>query len=124
MLEAVLPITGRTIHAYRVMRVYLGLASRMRTLCGHGLKRSTTVRRRCSRYSIRFSPGGSPFPSVGAFVSCLGAVLQAVGSPARLATKGKEVELVAVAVLAVGADGLEVFVWHHGEGRGLGRRGR
>jgi len=53
---------------------------------------------------------------MGAFVSCLGAMLETVGSPARLATKGKEVELVAVAVLAVGADGLKVFVWHHGEG--------
>jgi len=85
-------------------------------LCRHRLKRSTTVGRCCCRYSIRFPPGGSPFPSVGAFVSCLGAMLETVGSPARLATKGKEVELVAVAVLAVGADGLKVFVWHHGEG--------
>jgi len=53
---------------------------------------------------------------MGAFVSCLGAMVKTVGSPARLAAEWKEVELVAVAVLAVGADGFKVFVWHHGGG--------
>lgn len=115
MLEAVFPIAARAAHTHRVMCINLSLASRMRTICGHGLKRSATVDSRCCRCSIRFSPGGSPFPSVGAFVSCLGAMLETVGSPARLAAEWKEIELVAVAVLAVGADGLKVFVWHHGE---------
>ncbi len=116
MLQAVFPITGRAAHAYRIMRIDLSRASRMRTLCRHRLQCSATVGRRCCRYSIRFPPGSSPFPSVGAFMSCLGAMLETVGSPARLAAERKEIELVAVAVLAVGADGLKVFVWHHGEG--------
>lgn len=51
-----------------------------------------------------------------AFVSRLSPVLQAVGTFTGLAAEGKEVELVAVAVLAMGADGLKIFVGHHGKG--------
>ena len=43
-------------------------------------------------------------------MSSLGAVIKAVGTFAGFATEGKEIELVAVSVLAVGTDGFEVFV--------------
>ena len=55
---------------------------------------------------------------MGAF----GAVVEAVGVFAGFAAEGEEVELVAVGVVAMGADGVEVFVGfvHDGEGLGFG----
>ena len=46
-------------------------------------------------------------------------MVQTVGPFAGFAAEGEEVELVAVGVLAVGADGFDFFV-HGGEGLGLG----
>ena len=57
-----------------------------------------------------------------AFVRCFGAVIQAVGAFTGFAPEGKKVKLVAVGVLAVGADSFD-FLVHCGEGLGLGRRG-
>ena len=57
-----------------------------------------------------FSFGGCPFSGVGAFVGGFGAVIEAVGSFAGFAAEGEEVELVAVGVLTVGADGFDVYV--------------
>lgn len=53
-------------------------------------------------------------------MSCLGAVVEAVGTFTRFAAEGEEIELVTVGVLTVGTDRFEVFV-HGGEGLGLGR---
>ena len=46
----------------------------------------------------------------------LAAVVETEGAVARVAAKGEEVELPAVWVLAVGADGFEVVGLEHGEG--------
>lgn len=51
-------------------------------------------------------------------MSGFGAVVEAVGTFAGFAAEREEIELVAVGVLAVGADGFDVFV-HGGEGLGL-----
>jgi hypothetical protein len=48
-------------------------------------------------------------------VGGFGAMVKTVCSTARFATEGKEVELVAVFVLAVAADGFEVLVGHLGK---------
>ena len=48
----------------------------------------------------------------------LGTVIEAIGVSTGFATKGEEVELVAVGVLAMRADGFEVGVANHAcEGR-------
>ena len=49
-------------------------------------------------------------------------MVQTKGAAAGLAAKGQKVELVAVSVLAVGADGFQVFV-HGRVAGGVGRRG-
>lgn len=48
-------------------------------------------------------------------------MVQTVGAAAGLAAKGQKVELVAIGVLAVGADGFKVLV-HGGVAGGFGRR--
>jgi hypothetical protein len=66
----------------------------------------------------------SPFACFGAVVCCFGAVVEAKGGVAGVAAEGEEIELVAVGVLAVGADGFEVggvehrvcFGWRGGSG--------
>jgi len=58
---------------------------------------------------------------VGALVGRFGAVVEAEGMVAGVATEGEEVKLVAVGKLAVSADGFEVVVVHFGEGL-FGRR--
>jgi hypothetical protein len=57
-----------------------------------------------------------PFAGLRATVGGFGAVVETVCPAAGFAAKGKEVELVAVLILAVAADRLEVFVRHLGEG--------
>lgn len=69
-----------------------------------------------------FPPRGRPLAGAGAFVGGFGAVVEAVGTFAGFAAEREEVQLVAVGVLAVGADGFDVLV-HGGEGLGL-LRGR
>ena len=58
----------------------------------------------------------SPFSRSGALVCSLAAVVETEGAVAGVAAKREEVELPAVGILAVGADGFEVFVFEHGEG--------
>lgn len=67
-----------------------------------------------------FSSCSGPFACAGAFVTGFGAVVEAECSFAGFAAEGEEVEDVAVGVLAVRADGVEVFV-HGCEGLGVGR---
>lgn len=50
-------------------------------------------------------------------MACFGAVIKAEGATARFAAERKEVELVAVGVLAVGADERGVFFVHACEAR-------
>ena len=53
-------------------------------------------------------------------MSCFGAMVEAISAFARFAPEGKEVKLIAISVLAMGADRLEVFV-HAREGLGFWR---
>ena len=53
-------------------------------------------------------------------MTCLSAVVEAVGAFAGFAAEGEEIELVAVGVLTVGTDRFDVFI-HGGEGLRLGR---
>ena len=121
MLEAVLPIAVRTANANGIQGVDIGLAARMRTLRGSQesrLARTSTIC--CRRERSSFPLGGRPLAGARAFVSCFGTMVEAVRAFARFAPEGKEVKLVAICVLAVGADRLEVFV-HAREGLGFGR---
>ena len=127
VLEAVLPITYGTADPDRVVCVDNCLARRMRALrwrcCGQQSPTTIPDRRIARGCLARSFLSPRPLASVHAFVRALGAVLEAVGPAAGLAAEGEEVELVAVAVLAVCADGFEVVV-HGGEGLGFWRRGR
>jgi hypothetical protein len=63
-----------------------------------------------------FSPAScSPCASILAFVCVFRTVVETVGVFAGFATKREEVELVAVCVVAVRANGFEIFVPHHCE---------
>lgn len=115
VLEAVLAVAAGAADADVREGVDVGLAGWMRALrCGEeGWFGGAGAR--CG-----FSPAsGCPGAGVRAGVGGLGAVVEAVGSVAGLAAEGEEVELVAVGVLAVGADGFDFFV-HGGEGLGVG----
>ena len=121
MLEAVLPIAIRTANANGIQGVDIGLAARMRTLRGSQesrLARTSTIC--CWRERSSFPLGGRPLAGARAFVSCFGAMVEAVSAFARFAPEGKEVKLVAINVLAMGANCLEVFV-HAREGLGFRR---
>lgn len=50
---------------------------------------------------------------MGTFVGRFSAVVEAIGAFARFASEREKIKLVAVGVLAVGADGFDVFV-HRG----------
>lgn len=121
MLEAVLPITVRTADANGIQGVDIGLAARMRTLRGSQESRlARTSTNCCWRERSSFPLGGRPLAGARAFVSCFGAMVEAICTFARFASERKEVKLIAISVLAVGADRFEVFV-HAREGLGFGR---
>jgi hypothetical protein len=113
VLEAVLPVTVRAVHAGVLERVDQRLASWLRAL-----------RRRENGRFLRGREGSGgcanavlppvlgPFASMGALVGGFGAVVEAEGVVAGVAAEGEEVELVAVGELAVRANGFEVVVVH------------
>ena len=121
VLETILPITSRTANAHGVQGVDVRLTAWMRTLRGSQegrLPRVSTVGGGRTRSS--FPLCGRPFAGARAFVSCFGAVIEAVGAFAGFTAEGEEIKLVAIGVLTVGTDGFEVFV-HGGKGLGFGR---
>ena len=67
---------------------------------------------------LGFASRGGPFARAGASVPAFGSVIETVCSFAGFAAEGEEIELIAVGVLAVRTDGVEVFV-HGCEGLGV-----
>lgn len=117
MLEAVLAIADGAADGDVGEGVDVGFACRVRALrCGEEGRFGGAGG--CGR-GVFFAAGGGPGAGVGALVGGFGAVVEAVGCFAGFAAEGEEVELVAVGVLAVGADGFDFFV-HGGEGWGVG----
>lgn len=125
VFKAVLSITSGARHTDGVQGVYICPAGRMRALRVRQHRRfpPTAWRVVTRRGEVgRFPPRRGPFAGVGAFMRRFGAVVQTVGATAGLAAKGQKVELVAVSILAMGADGFNVIV-HGGVAEGFGRRG-
>ena len=119
VLEAVLPVANLAGDAHGRERVDVGLALGMRAL--HPGRWGRFTAQRCAACSGcgGFPPRGGPFAGASALVGCFGSVVEAEGVFTGLAPEGQEVKLVAVGILAVGADGFEVFV-HGGVGFGVG----
>lgn len=118
MLEAVIAVARRAMHAGAQTRADDRLASRARARLLHlaHVLVSAQARRRHGRQPFP----GRPLAGFGAFVPCLGAVVETEGAAAALAAEGQEVELVAVGELAVLPDERGVFFVDHGEGGLLG----
>ena len=121
MLEAVRPATGPAAHADGLVRIDEGLAARVGALRA-GRERRLAARLEGGGGRAGGASFGRPRALVRTRVGVFGAVVEAVGVLAGFAAEGEEVELVAVFVVAVRADALEVAV-DHGEG-GLGSAGR
>lgn len=92
VLEAVLPITGRTANADGVERIDIGLAAGMRAL--RSIQKSRLARTGAihgGRNGSSFPRRGSPLASARASVGCFRAVVEAVGTFAGFTTEGEEV---------------------------------
>ncbi len=123
MFEAVLSTAVLTADANGVEGVDVCFARRIRALCC-GQQGGFPSRCAPSRGCGCFPASGGPFACSGAFVPGLGAMFETVGAFAGFAAEGEEVELVAVGVLAMGADGFEIFFSIHCcEGLRVGGRG-
>lgn len=124
VFEAVLAITSWARHTNGVQGVYIRSAGRVRALRVRPQRRFPPIAWRVitRRGEVgRFPPRRGPFAGVRAFMRRFGAVVQTVGTAAGLAAKGQKVVLVAVSILATGADGFNVIV-HGGVAEGFGRR--
>lgn len=124
VFETVIAMTGGAQHADRVQGVYVRSAGRVRALRARQQRRFPPAAWRVTRRGGkvgRFPARRGPFACVRAFMGQLGAVVQTVGTTAGFAAKGQKVELVAVSILAMSADGFNVFV-HGGVAGGFGRR--
>lgn len=122
VLEAVLSVASGTVDSNGGEGVDVGLAGWGGAL--RAGKRCWFLAWKCrGRWDeVRSFPScGSPFASAGACVSGFGAMVHAKGVFARLAAEGEKVELMAVGVLAVCANGIDVIV-HCGKTLEFGRR--
>ena len=117
MSEAVHPITALTPHTHILHRIHKRFTFRfiaLRRRLQSRLARTGNITRRAAN---TVPPSvARPLPSSGAFVCCLAAVVETEGAMAGVTTKREEIELAAVGVLAMGADGFEVIGLEHGEG--------
>ena len=117
MFEAVTPITPLAPHTCVLHCVDKRFAFRLVALCPRLQSWLSGAGDVGGRSPDRVSPSvARPFACFGASVGGFCAVIEAECAVAGVAAEGEEVELAAVGVLAVGADGFEVFGVEHGEG--------
>ena len=117
MFEAVTPITSLTPHTRVLHCVDKCFAFRLVALCPRLQSWLSCAGDVGGRSPDGVSPSvARPFACFGTLVRGLCAVVEAECAVAGVAAEGEEVELAAVGVLAVGADGFEVFGVEHCEG--------